>query len=339
VPFFKLAGAREALPAKAEQYKGLVREYLRSRGARPDVDSAIEGSFEDLIMVDASGLYLSVECKDTRVSLTDPEFVIPICRYLERYLQAPPSKPFRVALFARAFAKEADVRAVFEKRKPEAVEEFRTSSADAVVSFRKARPHIPISSPREVTPEKWAEFLGCCEVFAADINALEHAIRARGLQVAPWETAAALVGPKNVPKFLEELANPTPVEEQIVSNFFPIISLPDTILCRMKVSGGALFVKKGNGNYFFGAPSGMTDPHPESTFDDLGTIPTSERLEGDDSINWLVELLNEHRDCVRTCRNERPFDECSWMTVAAGEGGGLPTVWPGGSPVQWCPHS
>jgi hypothetical protein len=291
MPFIKLAGAREALPAKGEQYKGLVREYLRSRGARPEVDSAIEGSFEDLVMVDVSGVNLCIECKETRLSITEAKFAVPVCRYLYRYLRAKPDKLFRVAFFARSFSKEAEVKEVFESRKPEAMERFRKCCGDIVAVYRSSHPEIDIVNPNEVTPEKWAEFLGCCEIFSADFNALEYAIRARGLPVGPWETAAVLVGPKNAQKFLEELASPAAVEERLVSNFFPVISLPDTIVCSTRVPADAKSVKRGNGTYFFG---NKTNVGPASTFEGLGEIPTSEWLEGEDLINWLVELLNVH---------------------------------------------
>lgn len=294
MPFFKLTGAREALPAKAEQYKALVREYLRSRGFRPDVDSAIEGSFEDLILVDAGGVNLCVECKDSRISVYEGDFVVPLCRLLNKYLRAPPGRPFRVAIFARTFAHESDVKSIFEEQDPATVERYRDRCGRVVDSFCQSHSGTPITNPRDVGGDRWAQFISCCEVFGADINSLEQAIRARGLQVAPWETAAVLVGPRNVPALLEALSEPPPSEEQLVANFFPVISLPDTIKCKSTAPTTTPSIRKGSGHYFFDQVYGGAPQALDGGAVQLGIIQTSEWLEDEDTINWLVELLNEH---------------------------------------------
>jgi hypothetical protein len=294
VPFFKLSGAREALPAKAEQYKALVREYLRSRGFRPDVDSAIEGSFEDLIVVDAGGVNLCVECKDSRISVNEADFVVPLCRLLNKYMRAPTGHPFRAAIFARTFAHEPDVKSLFEGQDRAAIERYRDRCGRVVDVFHQSHPNTPITNPRDVGAEKWAEFLSCCEVFSADINSLEQAIRARGLQVAPWETAAVLVGPRNVPALLEALSDPSPAEEQLVANFFPVVSIPDLIKVRMASPEATPSIRKGSGHFYFDQDAGGTQGPLDASMIQLGTIQTSEWLEDDDAINWLVELLNEH---------------------------------------------
>lgn len=294
MPFFKLSGAREALPAKAEQYKTLVREYLRSRGFRPVVDSAIEGTFEDLILVDAGGVNLCVECKNTRISIQEADFVIPLCRLFEKYLRAPNAQPFRVAVFARAFAHESDVKSIFESQDAVAIERYRDRCGRAVDAFRQSHPNTPITNPRDVGTDRWTRFLSCCEVFSADINSLEQAIRARGLQVAPWETAAVLVGPRNVPALLEALSDPPPAEEQLVSNFFPVVSLPDTIRVRTTSPVSVPSIRKGSGHFFFDQDGGRTTSPGDPGTVQLGTIQTSEWLEDEDAVNWLIELLNEH---------------------------------------------
>lgn len=84
MPIRFLYGRRESLNGKSENYKRHIRKYLESLGFAQTTDSAIQGSFEDMIFVNPStdpGKKFLVESKAEQLSLTSKKFAKELVNY------------------------------------------------------------------------------------------------------------------------------------------------------------------------------------------------------------------------------------------------------------------
>ena len=100
-----LYGRRESLTAKAEAYKKVVRKYLETLGFSQTTDSAIEGSFEDMVFYNQSiapGRRFVLEAKAEDLALTDFRFAEEIVKYYKLWQDGSADGAFNFMFFAQA---------------------------------------------------------------------------------------------------------------------------------------------------------------------------------------------------------------------------------------------
>ena len=113
--FIRLGKEREALTVKAEEYKKQLSRYLESRDYVLDVDSGIEGIFEDQIYYKKGRKRINVECKDTEISVYEAKFLIPFSRYLVLYSKLPIDAKFQFSFFVRKVRNYGEFDLLFNK--------------------------------------------------------------------------------------------------------------------------------------------------------------------------------------------------------------------------------
>ena len=100
-----LYGRRESLTAKSEAYKKAVRKYLEALGFSQTTDSAVEGSFEDMIFYNpaiAPERRFVIEAKAEDLSLTDFQFADELVRYFRLWQDGSTTGAFKFLLFVQA---------------------------------------------------------------------------------------------------------------------------------------------------------------------------------------------------------------------------------------------
>jgi hypothetical protein len=113
-----LYGRRESLQSKSEAYKKSVREYLESFGFAQTTDSAIQGTFADMIFVNPTiepGKKFLIESKAETVSLKTKKFARELIGYF-KLSQAGPLEGMSFKLFAQGVRKPSIWESVFSEK-------------------------------------------------------------------------------------------------------------------------------------------------------------------------------------------------------------------------------
>lgn len=113
-----LYGRRESLTAKSEAYKKAVRKYLEMLGFSQTTDSAVEGSFEDMIFHNPAigpERKFVIEAKAEDLALTNFQFADELVRYFRLWQDGSPKGAFTFLLFVQAVKKPEEWEKLFGK--------------------------------------------------------------------------------------------------------------------------------------------------------------------------------------------------------------------------------
>jgi hypothetical protein len=294
MPFTNLRGKRETPSARGELYKSRVLEYLRSRGAVPERDSAIEGSFPDLVMYSVEGTKLCIECKNQELSVDETEFIVPLCAYAKTYLSTAEPDRFKIIYCVRSVKNVARARRIFDDLDEETLEGYRLRCSEVIraVTLKGRRPDLV--TPSSIPTAEWTAFIADCELIQADFLHLEQAVRQRGLSVSPADALSVLVRPEDYPSFLKASASPDPKEETLVANYFPAVATPRFVRPDFSPNPNTPTMARGNVFYRF------TDEEAHGRILALdgselpvGSEAVSDWIADPDKRNWLLELVSK----------------------------------------------
>jgi hypothetical protein len=307
VPIYNLGSSREALHQSGERYKKAVSDWLESKGLIPYLDSAIEGTFEDLLFYEHGQMKVVVECKNSDVRLYSKEFLIPFGWFLSQYAQLPQESLFRFLFVARSIKPFKEAERVFtlaDREGPrelleKVIEVMKKSKRDLV---RKAATRIA-----DIDDVTLKSFIHSAEIVQADYFRLRE-ITDDKASIPRSSFLKSLSQPIELAKRLDDMAKAAKQPETIASNIFSVVSKPT------KVSSAPLIIEVNRAStlleFIDGMPysfilkenklltfSDLTDTeNPLCEFVEYEKIKTEEIdevFDSNDKKRWLLYLMNE----------------------------------------------
>jgi len=177
MPFISLGKEREALHARSEQYKASVTKYLTSRNYNLDMDSSVEGTYEDQVYFVRGRMKVIIECKDTDTSIYDSEFLVPFGRHLARFTRHSPDERFSLIYCTRSVRNPEPFREIFEHLD---IRHARTLLAKSIDALRRTANAEAIRAAEvlvSVDDETLLSFMEKTEVIAGSYEDFERAAR------------------------------------------------------------------------------------------------------------------------------------------------------------------
>lgn len=227
--YTRLGKKREALHGRSEQFKRGVIAYFQKRNYTLDKDSLIEGSFEDQIYFSKRGFQVSVECKDTEVSLNETAFLVPFGLNLVKYAQSSPENRFSYVFCCRDIKNKELAELVFGEVRDDA--EARALFQRTIICLKNADREVTTRAAEvleKIEIEDFFSFLNRVEILEGDYSDLERA-------AMEWEysrKSSFLQSLESKERFIESFektTKPDPISETLASNLFKVISIPRDI--------------------------------------------------------------------------------------------------------------
>lgn len=220
---------REALTVKAEDYKKQISKYLESRGYVLDVDSGIEGVFEDQIYYKKGRKRINVECKDTQISVYEAEFLIPFSQYLVLFSKLPNDAKFQFSFFVRKVRNYAEFDLLFNKLDDTKMLELKKRCIEVLEKKQKKKFVEMAGQIEKISLDIFREFAYDSEIVEADYETLKRASEIRLPDMGVPSSILDILPPKNISEILDINSRPDKVNEKLLANLFPVIEYPKKI--------------------------------------------------------------------------------------------------------------
>ncbi|MHA1864251.1 MAG: hypothetical protein ACTSWA_10825 [Candidatus Thorarchaeota archaeon] len=314
MPYIRLGKEREALHGRSEQYKRSALAYFQSRGYVLDVDSLIEGTFEDQIYLTKVGLRISVELKDTELSITESSFLVPYGINLANFANSATDNRFSFVFCARSFKNDDFIELVFGKvRDNDAALKFFGKVAVALTKDGRSESLRAAEILKTIDEKTIYSFIENTEIIDGDYTDLERAAdewtHSRGSAFL-----SSLSSKDEVIKSFERTSKPDDNIETLASNLMQVVSRPEILFyAKTRYKSRMNILKRFN----YETPPFILREKTIYTFSDLkdtenplfGTIQKGSKVFSDFVGNifntqskqfWLTDLLNR-------CVNESLF--------------------------------
>lgn len=227
--FIRLGKERESLVMRSEHYKEYIESYLKSRGYSKDTDSAIEGLFEDQVYYCSDRKRVNVECKDSEIGIWRKDFLIPFSRYLILYSKLPSESRFQFSFFARKLKNSDEFKAIFNNLETEQLYKLKKKCIEALSNSQNNKVKAMAGEMESVSHDILRAFVYESEIIEADIDSLKKAVSMRLPDVGVSSSILDILPNQTVSERLIQTGKPYEVEEQLLSNLFPLMDYPKTI--------------------------------------------------------------------------------------------------------------
>lgn len=225
MPIYNLGSSREALHQSGERYKKAVSDWLESKGLTPYLDSAIEGTFEDLLFYEHGQMKVVVECKNSDVRLHSEEFLIPFGWFLSQYAQLPHESRFRFLFVARSIKPFKEAERVFTLADREGPKELLEKALEAMKKSKRELVQEAATRLADIDDATLKSFIHSAEIVQADYFRLRE-ITDDKTAIPSSSFLKSLSQPHELAKRLHEMAKAPSQPETIASNIFSVVSMP-----------------------------------------------------------------------------------------------------------------
>jgi hypothetical protein len=227
-----LYGRRESLTAKSEAYKKAVRKYLEALGFSQTTDSAVEGSFEDMIFYNptiAPQRKFVIEAKAEDLSLTNFPFADELVRYFRLWQDNSTIGAFNFLLFAQAVKEPEKWEELFSKK----------DNSAAVNQWCKWYNTSAIKKNKQTLSEQEIKEIGkfflCSEIKVANSQRLEMAACEKEDKAAQSISRKA----KELLSVVSKRTSPEMKKSTILTNLIPIELPANYYMCQASTGNKA----------------------------------------------------------------------------------------------------
>jgi hypothetical protein len=304
--FIRLGKERESLVMRSEHYKEYIESYLKSRGYSKDTDSAIEGLFEDQVYYCSDRKRVNVECKDSEIGIWRKDFLIPFSRYLILYSKLPSESRFQFSFFARKLKNSDEFKAIFNNLETEQLYKLKKKCIEALSNSQNNKVKAMAGEMESVSHDILRAFVYESEIIEADIDSLKKAVSMRFPDVGVSSSILDILPNQTVSERLIQTGKPYEVEEQLLSNLFPLMDYPKTIWAaytnlrrkaevfrKFDESPAPAFILKEGRLLSFQNLSEITNPFSELIDLDSVSKHSVQRWIGDENKKkWVLELMH-----------------------------------------------
>jgi hypothetical protein len=228
VPVYNLGSSREALHESGERYKKAVSDWLESKGLIPYLNSAIEGTFEDLLFYDHGQMKVVVECKNSDVRLHSKEFLIPFGWFLSQYAQLPQESRFRFLFVARSIKPFSEAERIFTLVDKKAPRELLEKAVEVMEKSKRELVRDAATCLADIDDATLNSFIHSAEIVQADYFRLKE-ITDDKTAIPSSSFLKSLSQPHELAKRLDEMAKASSQRETIASNIFSVVSMPTKV--------------------------------------------------------------------------------------------------------------
>jgi len=228
MPLIQLLKEREALSTKGEQYKQAVTRYLQSRGYELDIDSAIEGTFEDQIYFRKDRIRVNVECKDTKVGVFSDDFLIPFGVYLSRFMKLASKDRFVFIYCTREIASREKFEMIFNELNEDSIQELLSRTISKLQSSKRESLNRISEIVSTIEMDTLITFVSTSEIIVASYEELERATEMRiSSSTSPFIRSLASI--QKITQSFVEQSLPDQIQEKISTNIFPVTKIPERV--------------------------------------------------------------------------------------------------------------
>ena len=206
--FINLEGEREATTQNSEEYGKKVIDFLSLHGYNLMHDSNIEGCFQDKIFKNIKldgNKKTAVEVKDTKLSLTQKEFLVEFGNYYKINLK----EKFNFFVFARSIANVDKWKKIFD---------LKRQNTTNVKEFREK---VEAEIKETINSDDFNEFINNTQIYQVSYEKLFQTIE----QIKKDNKY------DSNEEYLTESENLVYEEEILDSNLFKVTKTPDKVFC------------------------------------------------------------------------------------------------------------
>jgi hypothetical protein len=271
------------------------------------LDSAIEGTFEDLLFYEHGQMMVVVECKNSDIRFYSDEFLIPFGWFLNQFSQLPPESRFRFMFVARSIKPFKEVEQVFTLADKEGPKKVLAKTIEAMKESKKELVRKAAPNLVGIDDETLRLFIYSAEIVQADYFKLRE-ITEDNSTIPSSSFLKSLTQPRELAKRLNEMAKAPVHQEPIASNIFSVVSKPKKVFYApliIEVNRASTLLEFIDGTPFsfilkerkLFTFSDLTDTeNPLCEFVEYEKIKCediSEVYNTEDKKRWLLQLMNE----------------------------------------------